>query len=130
GATIVQRPAISDALLRSLATLGLALGFGLWLIFAVASGAIAQFFNEPGVARLIAVLAANFALSAFGIVPEALLQRGLRFGRLVSIDLAVLAVSAAGSLGMAASGYGVWSLVIPNLASSTVRSLLLLATSP
>jgi PST family polysaccharide transporter len=130
GPTIVQRPELSEGLLRSLATLGVAVGLGLWLVFALASGVIARFFGEPAVATLIAVLAANFALSAFGMVPDALLQRGLRFGRLVAIDMAALVVSSAGSVGMAALGYGVWSLVLPNLAATWLKSLLLLVSSP
>jgi PST family polysaccharide transporter len=42
---IVQRPQIPEALLRSLATLGLGIGVGLSLLFALASGAIANFFG-------------------------------------------------------------------------------------
>jgi PST family polysaccharide transporter len=129
GAAIVQRPSLSEALLRSLASLGLAMGFALSAIFALGSGAIARFFGEPEVSRVVAVLACNFALTSFGMVPEGLMQRELRFGRLVAIDLAALVVSSAGSLGMAASGYGVWALVIPALATSALRSLLLVSTS-
>jgi O-antigen/teichoic acid export membrane protein len=129
GPAIVQRPVITEGLLRSLATLGLAIGFGLWLLFALASGAIATFFGEPAVATVVAVLAGTFAFAAFGMVPEGLLQRELRFGRLVAIDMASLVVSSVGALGMAAAGYGVWSLVVPNLLSTALRSALLVATS-
>jgi PST family polysaccharide transporter len=130
GPAIVQRPALSEGLLRSLATLGLAMGFGLWALLALGSRAIAAFFGEPGVAGVVALLAGSFAASAFGMVPEGLLQRELRFGRLVSIDMSVLAFSSAGSIGLAAAGYGVWALVLPNLASAVLRSLLLLLSSP
>jgi PST family polysaccharide transporter len=127
---IVQRPQVPEALLRSLATLGLAIGVGLSLLFALASGAIARFFGEPAVAEVVAVLATNFALSAVGMVPEGLLQRELRFGRLVAIDMVALVVSSAGAVGMALAGYGVWSLVMPNLVAAGLRSALLLASSP
>jgi PST family polysaccharide transporter len=39
-------------------------------------------------------------------------------------------VSSAGALALAWNGYGVWSLVVPNLLSSALRSALLLGTSP
>lgn len=105
-------------------------GAALWISFVLASSAIADFFAEPAVAGVVTVLGANFAFSSLGMVPEALLQRELRFGRLVAVDLASLVVSSGGAIAMAATGHGVWSLVVPNVASSALRSALLLAGSP
>ncbi len=130
GPAIVQRPTLTEGLLRSLATLGLAIGCALWLVLALASGAIADFFDEPGVRSVVIAMAAIFPLATAGTVPEGLLQRELRFGRLVSIEMAGLVVSSLGSIGLALYGFGVWSLVIPNLAATGLRSLLLLSTSP
>jgi len=130
GPAIVQRSSLPEEMLRSLATLGLAVGFGLWLILALASRPIAGFFGEPTVAPVVAALAGTFALSAFGAVPESLLQRNLRFDRLIRIDLAVLAASSGGSIALASTGYGVWSLVIPNLGAAALRSSLLVLSSP
>lgn len=130
GPAIVQRPALSEGLLRSLATLGLAIGFALWMVLALGSGAIAGFFGEPAVRGVVITLALTFPLATAGTVPEGLLQRELRFGRLVAIELASVAVSSAGSVALALSGYGVWSLVVPNLVGTGLRSLLLLSSSP
>ncbi|MEZ4330275.1 MAG: MOP flippase family protein [Myxococcota bacterium] len=130
GATIVQRREVSEALLRSLASVGIGSGVALWIVFAVTAEEIARFFAEPAVAGLVTVLAANFALSSFGMVPEALLQRELRFGRVVAVDLAALVVASGGALALAASGYGVWSLVVPNVVSTALRGLLLVWISP
>ncbi len=58
------------------------------------------------------------------------MQRELRFGRLVAIDVAALALSSAGAVGMAMTGYGVWALVVPSLAAAALRSLLLVLSSP
>jgi PST family polysaccharide transporter len=130
GPAVVQRRTISEPLLRSLATLGLAIGLALWLALALASGQIASFYSEPAVQRVVIALAATFPLATLGTVPEGLLQRELRFGRLVAIDLAALAVSSTGSVALALHGEGVWSLVIPNLAAAGLRSALLLSSSP
>src|SRR5437667_125475 len=46
---IVQRPTVSEGLLRSLATLGLVFGLALWLLLALGAGLIAGFFGEPAV---------------------------------------------------------------------------------
>jgi PST family polysaccharide transporter len=130
GPAVVQRPTLSEGLLRSLATLGMAIGTALWLALVLGSGLIADFFGEPEVRWVVIALAATFPLATAGTVPEGLLQRDLRFGRLVSIDLACLMVTSIGSLGLALAGYGVWALVFPNLASTVLRSALLLASSP
>lgn len=130
GAVIVQRKTISDALLRSLATLGLATGSLLFLILALSAGAAARFYGEPAVADVVRIMALNFVLASIGMVPEGLLQRELRFSRLVMVDLVALVVSATGGVGLAIGGYGVWALVLPSLAATGVRSLLLVQGSP
>ncbi len=130
GAVIVQRKSITEALLRSLTTLGLATGGVLFITLALASGGIARFYGEPSVANVLMAMSATFALSSIGMVPEGLLQRELRFARLVAIDLVALVVASVGGVGLAVAGYGVWALVVPNLAATAVRSLLLLIFSP
>ena len=127
---IVQRPTVSEGLLRSLATLGLVFGLALWLLLALGAGLIAGFFGEPAVRGVVIASAAIFPLASAGTVPEGLLQRDLRFGRMIAIDMVNLAVSSAGSVAMALHGYGVWSLVVPNLVGTGLRSLLLLLGTP
>ncbi|MBY0400534.1 lipopolysaccharide biosynthesis protein, partial [Myxococcota bacterium] len=130
GAVIVQRKTISDALLRSLATLGLATGLVLFLALGLSAGAAARFYGEPAVADVMRAMALNFVLVSIGMVPEGLLQRELRFSRLVVLDLVALVIASVGGIGLAVGGYGVWALILPNLAASAVRSLLLLRVSP
>ncbi len=130
GPAIVQQRDVSPALLRSLATLGFVVGATLSVALALASGRIADFYGDPRVAPILAALGMTFVLTSIGIVPEGLLQRDLKFNRLVSIDLAVLAVNAGLSVGLALAGLQVWALVVANLAAAALRSLLLVVSSP
>lgn len=130
GAVIIQRKTVSDPLLRSLATLGIATGAALFLLFALSSGLVARFYGEAAVTSVLVAMSASFLFASIGMVPEGLLQRELRFSRLVSIDLVVLAIASGGSLALALTGWGVWSLILPNLAGTLVRSLMLVAVSP
>jgi O-antigen/teichoic acid export membrane protein len=130
GPAIVQRAEVSPALLRSLATLGFAVGAGLSAALAVAAVPIAGFYGDPRVASILACLGMTFVLASLGIVPEALLQRELKFNRLVAIDLTVLVVSAMVSVGLAAAGLRVWALVAGTLTAAALRSALLLLSSP
>jgi PST family polysaccharide transporter len=130
GPAIVQRPEISLPLLRSLATLGFAVGAGLSALLMLASGLIAGFYGDARVAPIIASIGMTFVLASPGIVPEGLLQRDLRFSRLVSIDLIVLAVSSGLAVALALAGLQVWALVVGNLAGTALRSLLLVVSSP
>jgi PST family polysaccharide transporter len=127
---VVQRPTLSEGLLRSLATLGLAIGGALCVVLILCSGLIAGFFGEPEVRSVMIAMALIFPLATAGTVPEGLLQRDLRFGRIVLVDLASLALTSLGSIALALAGYGVWALVVPNLAGTALRSLLLLASAP
>lgn len=130
GAVIIQRKTVSDALLRSLATVGIATGTALFLVFALTSGLVARFYGEEAVARVLVAMSVNFVFASIGMVPEGLLQRELRFSRLVSIDMVVLVIASGGSLALALMGWGVWSLILPNLAGTLLRSLMLVAVSP
>lgn len=130
GPTIVQHPRPSDRLLRSLATLGVAVGFAISLLLLAVSGAVARFYTEPRVLWVVPALGTTFALGSFGLVPGALLQRDLRIQRLVSIDVATLVVSATVAITLAAAGQGVWALVASNIAATSVRAALLVVSSP
>jgi PST family polysaccharide transporter len=129
GPVIVQRPSLSEALLRTVAGLGLAMGVTLSVGLALASGPIAAFYSDPSVAPIVIALATTFTLAAFGMVPEGLLQRELRFRRLAGIELTITGFNSVMVLSLALSGFGVWALVWSSIAVAGVRSLLLVISS-
>ena len=130
GPVLVQRRELSETLLRSLAFLGIAVGFALSLLLAALAPQIARFYGEPQVAWIVLATGSSFAISSFGLVPDGLLQRDLRFSRLVIIETVQLLSSSLLTIVLALAGWGVWALVTGNLFSVALRSAALLASSP
>lgn len=127
---IVQRRELSESLLRSLALLGMLTGFFLSAVMGLGAWAFAGFFHEPRLAGILTALGATFALGGVSLVPDALLQRALRFDRLVTIDLLQVVAGSAISIVLALAGWGAWGLVVGNLAGTALRSAALVILSP
>lgn len=96
----------------------ISIGVG-WLLFAIAwisAPGVARFFNEPAVTDLFRVLAITLPLGALGMVPSAMIQRGLRFKAKLIPDLLSVLVKGVAAIALAWLGFGVWSLVWAQLA--------------
>ena len=72
-------------------------------------------YHDWVVDRVLLLILATYFITQFRMVPEALLQRKLRFRALAVRDTARDFLSAGATVGMALAGMGVWSLVVPNL---------------
>ncbi len=130
GTAIVQRLSVSHRLLSSLFWVNFFLGLVLALFTTAASPFVAAFFNAPKLIAILSALSLSFWFTSCGIVPNAVLQREMRFKSIASADLSAGVVSYVVALSFAYSGFGVWSLVFANLASSlTATTLYWLACS-
>jgi O-antigen/teichoic acid export membrane protein len=83
---------------------------------------IATLFNEPGLDLVIQVSTLHFLLYAIEVVPQALMQREMKFKRNAGIEVAAVIASSATTLLLAWLDAGVWALVIGNLAGGAVRT--------
>ncbi|MFO0416981.1 MAG: lipopolysaccharide biosynthesis protein [Pseudomonadota bacterium] len=91
---------------------------------------VASFFSEPLLEPVLQVLAWGCLLEAMAAVPDARLQRGLRFKEIMLIDNVAYAVAMLGvCVTLAALGMGVWALVAATMALKLVRCLMLRALS-
>lgn len=119
GALIQRRTDIEEALNSAfLATLA---GGVVMTILALATAPLIGLFfksHEDGV--VAAVMAGCMFLRVTAVVPDALLQRRFSFMRRVVIDPLSSVAFAAGAIPAAASGLGVWALVIGTYASILV----------
>ncbi|MEM7625332.1 MAG: oligosaccharide flippase family protein [Planctomycetota bacterium] len=104
-------PAMWMSLVIGLAAAGLTVGL---------APLVAAFYREPALVAVLWVLAASVPFESLSIVPRAVLQSQLRFKPLTMIDGGVALGSAAGAIALAASGWGVYSFVIPRLVASVI----------
>ena len=111
---------------------GLALLFGIGGCFVVAAAALplGWFFATPALPAVIATLGTGFIISAFGVVPSALLTRDMKFRRVALFGGAQALVAAIATLALAALGFAYWSLVFGNLLGAGLFSALVMRARP
>jgi len=88
-----------------------------------AAPAIASFFHAPEVTALLRVLALVLPIGSLDLVHHAIVQRQLRFKRMVLPEVAATLVKSGIAVYLAWKGYGAWSLVIGHLAGEVVTTL-------
>ena len=79
---------------------------------------------------MIRVFALSILLSAFRLVPAALLERHLRFGRLSAADIGGTLWYYGAGIGFAIAAFNVWSLVIAHVGASIAATVLVMAAQP
>lgn len=83
-----------------------------------ASPLAARFYEQPLLVPVVAVLAVGLVINMLGAVPNALLQRALRFREINLVGILGSLLTAALGVGTALLGYGYWALILPSLGSS------------
>jgi O-antigen/teichoic acid export membrane protein len=108
------------------------LGIGLFLALTTFGMAplVAEFFHEPAVQPLVQALALTFLIDPLGAVHVARLQRELEFGRKMVTDLGRSMMKGVVGIGCALAGYGVWALVIGQLAGQVVGIIAVWVVAP
>jgi PST family polysaccharide transporter len=91
---------------------------------------IGHFFREPRLPVVIMVLSSTFVISAFRVVPQALLQRRLQFKKLAVIEGTQSVVGACSTLTLALLGFAYWALALGFVISASVYATLVVLRSP
>jgi O-antigen/teichoic acid export membrane protein len=109
--------------MNGLAVLSAGAGLGLSFIFA---HPIANFFRVPELSLVLVVMSSGLLLSGLRAVPQALMQREMRFRVLAGIESSQQLVQAATMITLAALGARYWALVVSGLVGPGVSVLCLL----
>jgi PST family polysaccharide transporter len=121
--TVVTFRDLSDEAIAQLNGLALLIGLTASAATMLAARPLAIFFNSDRLTLVVVALSFGFVLTAFKIVPAALLQRNLKFKLLATIEAAASAVLSVAMIVFAAVGFGYWTLVIGNLLSLAITSV-------
>jgi PST family polysaccharide transporter len=78
----------------------------------------------------VAVLAVNFVMAGFTMIPTALLTRQMAFHKLAVREIAGIAVDGSTSIALALCGWGVWALVAGTLAGHAAQMVLINLVCP
>jgi O-antigen/teichoic acid export membrane protein len=124
GAALVQRPQISEADRSTVFWSTFAIGAATTALCAGISPFVADFFGEPRVARLFAVLAITFTFSGIGVTQVSLLTRDFAYRTLQIRGMIAAVVGAAAAVAIAALGYGAWAIIWQTLLTTAVTTIL------
>lgn len=124
GAALIQRRQDVEEAAQTIFTLNLLLGLSLTLTTIALAPFVAVFFQEPLVTPVLRWLSLSFVLEALGSVHIVRLKRELDFRRKLIPDIGRSVLKGLVSIGLALAGFGVWSLVIGQLAGVATAALL------
>jgi PST family polysaccharide transporter len=121
GQYLVSRPDAPRSIAFHVTVFHLVLGLLALVLLLLAGRQLGPWLDAPGMARYLPGLALGIACDRVAFVPERLLVRELRFGRLSAARTAGDLTHTAVSIGSAALGLGGWAIVLGNIARSLVR---------
>lgn len=124
---IIHRQDATREQLSSLYWLSLAFGMLVFLIIVATSPLIAWFYKEPRLESLVFWVAISFIFLPVGKQFEVLLQKDLRFDRLIKAQVASVALGSIVAVVSAVLGQGVFSLIWGLLSQTAAKAILLVA---
>lgn len=120
GAALIQRKDIDEDYLSTSFSVSLLAGALLAALVAVISPLVAAFYKETVLRDILLVSSLGFLLSPFTSIHTSILSRRLEFKKVALITLGTQAVSGSISVGLALSGYGLWSMVLGKIFSQPI----------
>jgi len=122
-AALIQRKTLAEQDIRFAFTAQLLMAVLLTGATVATAPLFASIFRQPDAMPVIRVLSVVFVIQAVGQVSGALLKRELRFRDLQSAQIgSYLVAYCALGIPLAAAGWGVWSLVVAQVAQAAIRS--------
>ena len=122
GASLIQKPSVSQADLNSAFWLNVAAGAFLTLLFSATAPLIAGFYQEPRLTLLTVAMAVTFLVGSPSVVQNALLSKSLDFRARFWIESVATVVSGSVAVVLAWAGASVWSLVGQAMALAAIRT--------
>jgi O-antigen/teichoic acid export membrane protein len=129
GSAIVQSRSRDPLLLSTCFWLNLAVAAIAALALLAGAPLIARWYGRADVTWVVVFLTTNLVLGALQTIPGATLARDLRFFDVARAQVIGSATGAAGAIGLALAGAGIWALVAQPLLASAVTALCLFLAS-
>jgi PST family polysaccharide transporter len=131
GPALIQRPELTRAHIATGQTISVAIGLVLGGGVVLVAPLVADAFQAPDVAQPLRYMAFILLACGHAVVPQALLQRNMRFDILAISEAASFLIGyGLVSVVGAALGFGIWALVAAMTAQESLRTLMLLIARP
>lgn len=124
GPAVVQRKNLTNQHIGTANILAVGTGFVFGVLLFLSSGAIADFFRMPALAEVVKLLSFSLPLSGFTVVGMSLLQRHLKFRKIIAFTFfSHLLSSACIAIPLAYYGLGVWALAYAQIGFALLNVL-------
>lgn len=120
GEYLIQERELTDDKIRAAITANILVSWGVSAILLLAVDPVSSFYGEPGVGKVVAVLALGFLVTPFGAIAMAFLRREMRFQAMYWATLVSGFGGGAVAIVLAHRGFGYMSLAWSSLASSVL----------
>ncbi len=130
GQAVITLREMSAKQIAQLNSLSIAAGALLLGISCAVAGPLGRFFHSPKLPPVVAVMSLSFLISGAQVVPDALLQRDLRFKLLASFDTVRAVFQAGTTVVLALLGSSYWSLALGSLAGAVVGAAMAVIARP
>jgi PST family polysaccharide transporter len=130
GATIVTIRDITAEQIAQINGAAVLLGIASFAVAGLAAFPVGWFYHSVALPPVIIAMSFTLIISAFRVVPGALLQRDLRFPRLAVLDALQGLLQAAATVVFAMLGFRYWSLVLSALLGAAVGTLATVISRP
>lgn len=127
---VTGQPEMREEHVRDYAAVAVGIGWLVALAVAAAALPMAAFYREPGLARLMLLIALSYAVMPLAIVPAALLTRAMDFRALFFANAGSALVGGVVAILTAAQGSGPAALAWGMLATALTRLAAVLAARP
>ena len=124
GGSLIKEKDISDIDCSSIAFFNLCISVSIYALLFLLSDTLETYFEVEGLSNVIRVLGLVFPITAFGIVPRALLNRNLQFKKVSENLILAVILAATVSIIIAILGGGVYALVSYQLANNLIIVIL------
>lgn len=123
GTAVVQRRDLRREHVDTAWTASLLAGTALFALTVALARPAADFFDQPGLALVLAIVALNFPLRGpMGVVRDRL-RRDLTFRSIALVNIVAVSISGIVSVALAVGGLGVWALVCYSVLESALIAL-------
>lgn len=126
GGAIVYQQRLGSRQIAQLNTLALLLGIAGFVLACLAALPLASFYHAPELPWVVVALGLGFVITGLTSVPNAVLEKSLRFKLLAVLEGSQGALVAVSTVALAWLGFGYWALVWGKLLGLVVGAVVLL----
>jgi teichuronic acid exporter len=125
GDALIQKPEITQTDVCSIFYFNILVGLAAAGLLCLVAPLIADFYNQPILTPLTRALSLTIVINSFGLIQSTILTKDINFKAQTKVSL--IASVPAGIIGvtLAATGFGVWSLVVHQVSNTFFRTVLL-----